>query len=116
MVKKGVALCAKRRPTWNPERGSIDMYYWYYATLAIFQVGGPDWKTWNAALKTAVLDHQRKDTDPCSYKGSWDPLDPWGPDGGRVYATAMCALCLETYYRHERPWTPAPVPGRGGGR
>ena len=102
MVKKGAELCSKLVPTWNPNDGSIDMYYWYYATLAMFQVGGDPWTKWNAAMKVAIVDTQRRDGDRCLYKGSWDNIDPWGPDGGRVYSTAMMALCLEVYYRYER--------------
>ena len=40
--------------------------------------------------------------DYCVYKGSWDPIDPWGPDGGRVYSTASSRMCLEVYYRYPR--------------
>ena len=67
-----------------------------------FQVGGDPWKKWNDAMKTGIIDSQRHDTDYCMYKGSWDPIDPWGPDGGRVYSTAIMALCLEVYYRYDR--------------
>jgi hypothetical protein len=101
-ITKGAALCVKLPPTWNPNDGSIDMYYWYYATLAIFQVGGDAWKKWDAAMKTGIIDTQRMDTDYCMYKGSWDAIDPWGPDGGRVYSTAILALCLEVYYRYDK--------------
>jgi hypothetical protein len=101
-VQRGADLCAKLPPTWNEGDGSIDMYYWYYATLGMFQVGGPRWKAWNAALKTAVVDHQRRDGDPCTYQGSWDPVDPWGEYGGRVYSTALLTMCLEVYYRYDR--------------
>jgi len=100
VIRKGAALCAALPPTWNPDDGSIDMYYWYYATLAMFQVGGKPWATWNARLKTDIVDHQRQDTTYCLYKGSWDPIGPWGPDGGRVYSTALMAMCLEVYYRY----------------
>jgi len=100
VIRKGAALCAALPPTWNPDDGSIDMYYWYYATLAMFQVGGKPWATWNARLKTDIVDHQRHDTTYCLYKGSWDPIGPWGPDGGRVYSTALMAMCLEVYYRY----------------
>ena len=34
--------------------------------------------------------------------GSWDPVGPWGPDGGRVYSTATMVMCLEVYYRYPR--------------
>jgi len=102
MVRKGAALCVAQPPVWNPADGSIDMYYWYYATLALWQVGGPSWKAWNDHMKPAILGSQRRDTTSCLYKGSWDPIGPWGPDGGRVYATALMAMCLEVYYRYER--------------
>jgi biopolymer transport protein ExbD len=102
MIRKGVRLCLDLLPSWNTTDGSIDMYYWYYATLALHQVGGDAWKKWNEAAVPAFLAGQRTDTDPCAYQGSWDPVDPWGPDGGRVYSTALMALCLETPNRYER--------------
>jgi hypothetical protein len=101
-IQKGADLCAKLVPTWNPNDGSIDMYYWYYATLALFQVGGEPWVKWRKAMDTAIVGTQRRDGDFCLYKGSWDPLDPWGPDGGRVYSTACLALCLEVYFRYPK--------------
>jgi hypothetical protein len=102
MIRKGAELCAKLAPKWDAQDGSIDMYYWYYATLAMFQVGGEPWKKWEAAMKGAIIDTQRKDTDYCKYKGSWEPIDPWGVDGGRVYSTACLALCLEVWYRYDK--------------
>jgi len=102
MIKKGAELCAKLAPKWDVADGSIDMYYWYYATLAMFQVGGEPWKKWETAMKPAIIDTQHKDTDWCKLKGSWDPLDPWGVDGGRVYSTACLALCLEVWYRYDK--------------
>lgn len=101
-IKKGAELCAKLPPKWDPNDGSIDMYYWYYATLAMYQVGGKPWDIWEKGLKSATIDTQRKDTDYCMYKGSWDPIDPWGPDGGRVYSTACQALCLQVWYRYPK--------------
>jgi len=101
-LQRGARLCLALPPTWDPDDGSIDMYYWYYGTLAFFQMGGTWWSIWNDRLKAELVRSQRRDGTWCGYKGSWDPLGPWGPDGGRVYATAMCALCLEVYYRYER--------------
>ncbi|MDF1700352.1 MAG: terpene cyclase/mutase family protein [Planctomycetota bacterium] len=101
-VKNGAALCAKLPPTWNTTDGSIDMYYWYYGTLAMFQVGGAPWKTWRTAMDKAMVQSQRQDTDACLYKGSWDPIGPWGADGGRVYSTALMAMCLEVYFRYPK--------------
>ena len=82
-------------PLWKAN--SIDFYYWHYGTLAIFQLDGPDgpmWKRWDKAMVQALVPNQK--TEGCA-AGSWDPsVDRWGFEGGRVYATAMNALTLET--------------------
>ncbi len=82
-------------PDWdrNP-----DTYFWYYASLALFQHQGPAWTTWNNALKRELVAHQRKDDQAA---GSWDPQgNQWSELGGRVYQTALCTLMLEVYYRY----------------
>ncbi|MCX7803764.1 MAG: zf-HC2 domain-containing protein [Planctomycetota bacterium] len=79
-------------------------YYWYYGALACFQAGGDPWKRWNEKMKEALIPNQRKggplDGSPQDVDGSWDPDDVWGAWGGRVYSTALGALCLEVYYRY----------------
>jgi hypothetical protein len=97
--KTGAKLLAKRLPSWDEMKGSIDYYYWYYGTLATFRLGGADWEKWQKALKPLVLDHQVK--AGCA-AGSWDPKDPWGDAAGRVYSTALMTMCLEVYYRYPR--------------
>ena len=87
----------RKPPVWNENDGSIDMYYWYYGSYAMYQVGGRQWITWSTKLTDAALKTQQKDGNA---KGSWDPVDAWGEDGGRVYSTAIMALCLEAYYRY----------------
>jgi hypothetical protein len=99
MIGKGADLLAKCLPKWDVDQGTIDFYYWYYGSLAMFQVGGERWNKWNAAMKTSLLDHQRLEKDRCEY-GSWDPIDPWSGEGGRVYATAINCLTMEVYYRY----------------
>jgi hypothetical protein len=100
-IQKGVQLMLKKAPRWDVDAGTIDMYYWYYGTLALHQVGGSAWKRWNEAMKTAIVDNQRTDAGR-DEKGSWDPMGPWAPEGGRVYSTATMALCLQVYYRYQR--------------
>lgn len=80
-----------------PTTGKSNLYYWYYATLALYQQQGEAWQRWNSALKSALVHAQRGDGDMA---GSWDTNDVWGGYGGRVYTTAMGALCLEVYYRY----------------
>ncbi len=99
LITKGADLLAQKVPIWEVSTGGIDFYYWYYATLAMFQVGGPRWTKWNEALKTACIEHQHTNKDECSF-GSWDAIDPWSGAGGRVYSTAMNCLCMEVYYRY----------------
>ena len=41
-----------------------------------------------------------KAQDGCAH-GSWDPIDRWGFEGGRVYATAINTLSLEVWYRYD---------------
>jgi hypothetical protein len=96
-----VTLLVSDLPEWKPNR--IDFYYWYYASLAIFQLDGPDgpmWRKWNEPMKNALVPHQDGVAAGCR-NGSWDPgVDRWGFEGGRVYATALNALTLEVYYRY----------------
>ena len=89
----------EKPPVWNDADGSIDHYYWYYATYALYQMGGDHWKRWSKHLNKAVVKTRRLDG---SYRGSWDPAGVWGEDGGRVYSTAMLVLTLEAYYRYTR--------------
>jgi hypothetical protein len=66
----------------------------------MFQIGGDYWKKWNTAMKAMLLPQQRKDGD---FAGSLDPPGGWDDEcGGRVYTTAMSALCLEVYYRYSK--------------
>ncbi len=80
-----------------PGDGRANLYYWYYATLGMSQLDEPRWRRWNAALVDQLLPAQRTDGDQA---GSWDPNTVWGGYGGRVYSTALAALCLEVYYRY----------------
>ncbi len=81
----------------SPQSGEINLYYWYYATIALFQLQGPAWETWNQHLTKRLLDTQVTSGPDA---GSWPTRTVWGGYGGRVYTTAMAALCLEVYYRY----------------
>ena len=91
-------LMLKTLPEWDPKGFGCDMYYWYYGSYAMFQMGGKKyWEKWNKAMKPAVLDSQVREGHA---KGSWDPVGPWGYAGGRIYSTATMVLCLEVYFRY----------------
>ena len=92
-------LLRRVRPVWEPESFGCDMYYWYFGTLGMYQMGGSHWKAWEQALWPAIVDSQRTDGHA---RGSWDPVGPWGYVGGRIYSTAMMAMCLEVEGRYPR--------------
>lgn len=82
------------------DRGDTNVYYWYYATLAMYQHGGQPWRQWNDRLRDRLVDLQRKSGHQA---GSWDPDDSvYGARGGRIYCTALATLSLEVYYRYLR--------------
>ncbi len=104
-VAKGVGLILAQPMAWDDgDIGTVDFYYWYYATYALHQFsitpeGRAAWKTWQGLMRAAVLDRQVQEGDE---KGSWPPqVDPWGSIGGRVYSTAILALCMEVFYRYD---------------
>lgn len=105
-VKRGTHLLMNALPEWRLPRGklksTINMYYWFYGTNALYQYGGSNWKTWNAAMQPALLESQRQGDIAGDEDGSWDPVGEWGPAGGRVCATALGALTLQVYYRQPR--------------
>ncbi len=102
VMKAAANLLRSKPPVWDEKGGSIDHYYWYYATYALFQYGGSHWTDWQKKLETAVVKHQHRDGSKKNLVGSWDPVGAWGEDGGRVYSTAILTLTLEAYYRYSR--------------
>ena len=106
-------LAAKRlvadRPAVTKDRTSIDYYYWYYGSLALNQLDGPDspkktgkyWKPWNESMVEAILSLQDQ-TDRACTNGGWIASDRWSSASGAgpLYNTAMNVLTLEVYYRY----------------
>jgi hypothetical protein len=86
----------------QPDLGQHNMYYWYYATQVVHNVGGPDWDAWNRKMRRLLLENQNREASQCA-NGSWDPDKPvkdrWGGQGGRVMMTSLGCLTLEIYYR-----------------
>lgn len=74
-----------------------NLYYWYYGTMALYQLQGPQWPEWNAALQQTLLARQCSEGPDA---GSWDTNTLWGGYGGRVYTTAIATLSLKVYYRY----------------
>ncbi|MEC7582847.1 MAG: prenyltransferase/squalene oxidase repeat-containing protein [Planctomycetota bacterium] len=96
---EGARLVRSKLPRWDATSGSIDEVYWFFGGHAMFQIGGESWRAWSGALRDQVGAHQRLDANA---RGSWDPVGVWGEDGGRVAATALNALALQSGYRYGR--------------
>ncbi|MBL8858989.1 MAG: terpene cyclase/mutase family protein [Planctomycetes bacterium] len=98
-------------PRISPDKLSVDYYYWYYGSLALFQFDGPDsprargqhWGAWNKAMQKVVpaLQEQGKG---CA-EGGWLVPDRWCHSGGPIYATAINVLTLEVYYRYDNAFS-----------
>ena len=95
LLVKGAEITRNLPPDWKKK----DFYYWYYATYAMHNMGEEYRLWWNGKIRDVLLAHQSRE-EP--HTGSWDPKeDKWGDKrGGRVYTTALGALCLEVYYRY----------------
>ena len=93
-VREATTMIMNHLPGSQPD----NVYFWYYATLALFQLQNEDWRQWNQSLKTRLLQTQLPAYS--NHPGSWEPDGLWGGYGGRVFSTAMCCMCLEVYYRY----------------
>ena len=102
LVRRQTALLLKDPPAWHKLAGrkghDHSMYYWYYGTLAMYQVGGREWAVWNSHMRDMLIRNQCTEGHA---RGSWDPEGYWAKHyAGRVYSTALCTLNLEIYYRY----------------
>ncbi len=91
---KAAELTRSVPPDWNQK----NFYLWYYATYAMHNMGEEDRVWWNRRIRDVLVENQSREGDNA---GSWDPKqDRWAQSGGRIYTTALGALCLEVYYRY----------------
>jgi hypothetical protein len=73
-----------------------DLYFGFFGSLAMHQLGGDSWARWWSPLRDRLLRSQAGD-------GSWPAsFDRWCAFGGPVYTTAMGALILSTPVRYPR--------------
>lgn len=85
-----------------PSQAPLNLYYWYYGTLALYQRGGSDWEAWNAQVRDELVRRQLRDGHQTGSWGPADCTDRYDALGGRVYCTALATLTLEVYYRYQR--------------
>jgi hypothetical protein len=91
----------------TPTKFPPNLYYLYYNTLVMFQMGGARWDKWNGQVRDLLVKAQRAG-EGC-FDGSWDYQGSryYGSQLGRVPSTALCCLSLEVYYRY------LPIAARG---
>ncbi len=93
---KGCELLLQDKPRWDGKE--IDFLHWYLASVAILRCDSPKKKEWSKDLEGMLGKNQNPPTSGCR-RGSWEPVDRWGAEGGRVYATATNVLSFRTYVR-----------------
>ena len=74
-----------------------DIYFDFYATMALHHFQDESWKGWNNKMRDYLVDSQETAGHEA---GSWHFPDNHGNVGGRLYTTAMAAMTLEVYYRY----------------
>lgn len=94
------------------------IFTWYYQTQVIFQATkgrGGVWKRWNNAFSKALIKEQNPDgswstpaqkygaghLDPKKVNAEWKYVDFYKSNVDlEIYATTLCCLTLEVYYRY----------------
>ena len=94
-MKAAAGRILEKPPRWDEKAGTIDFYYWYFATRALAATGGDSWTRWHRNLQREVLVNQHLDKSKRNLYGSWAPVDAWGHHGGRVYSTAILCMTLQ---------------------
>jgi hypothetical protein len=78
------------------KQGTIhNLYGVYYSALAMYQVGGKQWRAFNPHIRDGLISAQRRGKG-CE-RGSWRGS---GHIGDLTLATCFATLTLETYYRY----------------
>ncbi len=105
-LKGGLAWLASATCDWQKPWSANPIYHWYYATQAKFHAGGLTWAAWNKDFAPDLIKNQIVIRDAVPYGtrmidvGFWESPSNKEHCQSRVYATALCTLMLETYYRH----------------
>ena len=90
-LQDGIQFLIQKGPAPN------DIYFNYYATLAMHHYGGAEWERWNPKMRDYLIQTQQREGHQ---EGSWHFPDAHGAAGGRLYNTAMAVMILEVYYRY----------------
>jgi hypothetical protein len=103
-LKRAAELIRLDLPSVTQTRDSVDYYYWYYGTTALFAIDGPEsprksgkyWVPWRKAVLEGALSLQDHTAKACR-NGGWIECDRWGHYSGfgPLVGTTLCVLTLE---------------------
>ena len=91
--RKGDAIIIEGRFNYN-------LYFSYYASIALHHAGGSVWHKCFAKTRDFLVETQNQGEVNPHEKGSWLFYDRYMNDGGRLLNTALSVLILETPYRY----------------
>jgi hypothetical protein len=96
----GIGELKKTPPPEPGKKGTLDIYFYYYASQVVHNYDGPDWHVfWNPRMRDWLIDLQVKGDGQNG--GSWEPDQSiTGSAGGRLFTSCMALLTLEIYYRY----------------
>lgn len=104
MLRKSLDPIVADAPGATEGMKSVDYYYWYYGSLALYLVDGPEsakrtgkyWTPWRKALTASVLELQDHGQGSCG-DGGWLHCDRWSlySGYGPLVATTLSLLALE---------------------
>ena len=94
-IKKSLDTYKSYQVDWGQTDHLFVLCGWYYITQAMFQAGGAYWIHWDKEIRNTIVKAQDSD-------GHWEPPPKCNDerDLGPVYATTICCLTLEVYYRY----------------
>jgi hypothetical protein len=96
MFDEGIAIVAQWGPLLKKDGSTCNLYYVYYATLALHHYGNAQWQPWNSEIREFLIQTQ---SNRGHEAGSWFFPDHYCDSGGRLLNTVLAALILETPYR-----------------
>ncbi|MBQ3387928.1 MAG: terpene cyclase/mutase family protein [Thermoguttaceae bacterium] len=99
-AKKGAVENRDGEPIVTEGRFRYNLYFAYYASIALHHTGGPIWHKTYAKTRNFLIETQNQGNPNPHEKGSWLFYDRYLNDGGRLLNTAISVLILETPYRY----------------
>ncbi len=104
LLDSGISLLDRWGPLKTEKKslpeGNCNLYYAYYGTLAIHHYGGSAWNRWYPEIREFLVNTQSRGETIPHEGGSWFFPDPYCNTGGRLLATSLAVMILETRYRY----------------